>query len=295
MKTYPKVTRAFFDNVWAISEAYYDTLAEVVYHRAILAEPPDPELVAKYQAAREPKVRRVRGNVAIIPIQGVIAQKMDMMTAISGGTSTEAIGREIDAAVADRAISAIVFDVDSPGGSVYGVTELADKIYNARQSKKLYAVSNSVTASAAYWLASQAHKIYVTPGGEIGSIGVIASHTETSEADARDGIKTTIIKAGKFKGEGNPYEPLSDDSRAAIQKRVDEYYAMFTKAVARGRDTTATAVRDGYGQGRMVGASEAVTVGLADGVKSLESLLSDLAGQSERASAGVAAAIQLMD
>ena len=294
MKKYRLVENAVRGQPWAILEEKLAVIDELVQFRVDGGTLSAEEIAAKIDAAREPKVRRVRGNVAIIPIQGVIAQKMDLMTAMSGGTSTEAVGRDIDAAVADRSISAIVFDVDSPGGSVYGVTELADKIYNARASKKIYAVSNSVTASAAYWLASQAHKIYVTPGGEIGSIGVIAAHTDVSGAEAAAGFKTTIVKAGRFKGEGNPHEPLGDEAHSAIQKRVDEYYGMFAKAVARGRDTTTSAVRGGYGQGRMVGADEAVSVGLADGIKTLDALLSDLAGQSERASAGVAAAAELI-
>ena len=88
---------------------------------------------------------------------------------------TEAFGAAFDRAAADSSIGAIVLNIDSPGGSVYGVEELADKIYKARGTKPVYAVANSLAASAAYWIGSAASQLYVTPSGEVGSIGVLAA------------------------------------------------------------------------------------------------------------------------
>ena len=87
------------------------------------------------------------------------------------------------------------------------------------------------------------------------------------------GVKVTMISAGKFKTEGNEFEPLSDEARAAIQKRVDGYYSSFTGAVAKGRGVTPSAVRGGFGEGRVVGANEAVSLGMADRIGTLESTL----------------------
>jgi ClpP class serine protease len=87
------------------------------------------------------------------------------------------------------------------------------------------------------------------------------------------GVKTTLISAGKYKVEGNPYEPLSAQARGSIQYIVDSFYGMFTKAVARGRGVSQAAVRDSYGQGRMVLAAAAVRQGMADSVATMDATL----------------------
>jgi len=173
----------------------------------------------------------------------------------------------------DARVKAIIFDVDSPGGSVEGVTELASEIYNARKKKPSIAVANAQAASAAYWLASAAGELVVTPSGQVGSIGVYVAHQDESKALENEGVRITLISAGKYKTEGNPSEPLADEARAAIQSKVDDYYTMFVKGVAQNRGSTQAAVRDGYGQGRMVLASQAVKLNMADRVATLDDVL----------------------
>jgi signal peptide peptidase SppA len=126
-------------------------------------------------------------------------------------------------ALADPSIGGIVISVDSPGGSVYGVPELVAEIYRARGQKPVVAVADSMAASAAYWIACQAEQVYVTPGGEVGSIGVLTAHADMSQALANEGVSVSVISAGRYKAEASPYAPLTDEARAAIQARVDEY------------------------------------------------------------------------
>jgi len=211
-------------------------------------------------------------SVAYLPIRGIIDQHDSWFLQAFGGTSTEEFGMMFDKFIADPSIGAIVFDIDSPGGSVYGVQELSDKIYNARGKKPIIAISNSLMASAAYWIGSAADEIYITPSGEAGSIGVIAVHADYSQFEKGMGVKTTIIKAGKYKGEGNPHEPLSDSAHADIQKRIDEYYDAFVGAVARNRRVSRSKVLSDFGQGRVFGANEAKMSGMADGVMTAEHL-----------------------
>ena len=128
------------------------------------------------------------------------------------------------------------------------------QIAAARKVKPVVASVNSLAASAGYWLAAQAGEVYVTPGGEAGSIGVWMAHEDWSAAMAEQGVKVTLISSGKHKVEGNPYEPLSEEARTFLQGRTDEYYAAFTKAVAKGRGVPIDAVRSGMGQGRVLGA-----------------------------------------
>jgi ClpP class serine protease len=141
----------------------------------------------------------------------------------------------------------------------------------------MVAVANTQASSAAYWLGSQAHEVVVSPSGEIGSIGVYQVHRDASKAFEGAGIRHTLVKAGKFKTEGNPYEPLGDEARDAAQQAVNDYYGMFVSDVARGRGVAAEDVTDGYGEGRQLTAKRAVKAGLADRVATLGQTVSRLA------------------
>lgn len=218
----------------------------------------------------------VKGSVAVMPLFGVLAQRMDMMEEISGGTSTEKFAKAFQAAVADPSIKAIVINVDSPGGGVYGTQELADIIFQAREQKHIVAIANSLAASAAYWIASAADEFVVTPSGEVGSIGVITVHEDWSKAYEDAGVKTTLIKAGEFKYEGNYLEPLSEDAKAAIQAKVDTYYEAFVNGVARNRGVTAKVVKSDFGQGRVLTAAAAKAAGMVDRVDTLDGVLARL-------------------
>ncbi|PIT80169.1 S49 family peptidase [Limnohabitans sp. 15K] len=218
------------------------------------------------------------GGIAVIPIYGVITQRGNMVDDVSGPgmVSTQIVTQMLRQAVADDAVSQILLDIDSPGGSVYGVSELGDAILSARAQKPVVAIANSLAASAAYWVGSQASEFYVTAGGEVGSIGVWQAHQDYSKAMDEAGVKTTLISAGKFKVEGNPYAPLDEEAQGFMQSRVDDYYAAFTKAVAKGRGVPITQVRDGMGQGRVLGADAALAQNMVDGIASFDQVLSKM-------------------
>ena len=226
-------------------------------------------------------------SVAVLPVYGPLAQRGALC-----GTSVQGVMDDLRKAMADPNVAAVVLDVDSPGGNTYGIDEASSQMFAMRGSKPMIAVANSVMASAAYWLASAADEIVVTPGGDIGSIGVYAVHTDQSGANARQGVIPTIVSAGKYKAEHSPFGPLTEESKGSLQKMVDEKYAMFVNAVARNRRTSSDAVAGGYGEGRMVGAKEAVAAGLADRVGTLDETLARLGvgpAQANRAAAGAAA------
>jgi signal peptide peptidase SppA len=218
------------------------------------------------------------GSVAVIPMTGIISHRMSMMSEISGGGggSVQNLTAQFRQALDDTNCKAIVFDVDSPGGSVEGVVELSSEIYQARKQKPITAVFNAMGCSAAYWLASAAGELVCTPSGQCGSIGVYMMTQDESEALAQEGIKISIIKAGKYKAEGHPSQPLSDETRAFLQSQVDSVYGMFVKAVAQQRGVAQAAVRDGFGQGRSLLAADAVKANLADRTGTLDEVLSRL-------------------
>jgi signal peptide peptidase SppA len=256
---------------WAILPSHLEFMTR------LLADGVDLGAVETIEAKRP--IRRLRnpGAIAVMPVHGIIQKRGGILMDFFGGTSTEALGRAIDAAMAEPKISAIVLDIDSPGGSVYGVEELATKIRTAK-GKPIVAVANDLMASAAYYIGAQADEVIATPSSELGSIGVIAQHQDVSALLKRLGVNITLITAGKYKAEGNPYEPLDEEAESEIQKRVDRYYDQFVRAVAAGRSTSMAKVKADMGQGRVFGAVEAVERNMADRIATLDEVLAGLGG-----------------
>jgi signal peptide peptidase SppA len=273
---YERLLTAVASIPWAIEPARGEFLADLLTRRVagVRASQDELELAAEMKAARDAKKGRARpGGVALIAVHGVLTQRADIFDQMSGMVSTDEIGRLVDAAAEDKTVEAIVLDIDSPGGSVYGVEQLALKIRAAGEKKKVIAVADSLAASGAYWIAANANELVVTPDGEVGSIGVYLMHRDVSRALDATGQKVSFIKAGKHKTVGNPYEPLSAEGLAELQKGVDDFYDLFVRAVARGRNVSLTKVREGFGEGGMVRAKGAVAEGMADKVGTLDDVL----------------------
>ena len=285
-----RILSAFRSTPWAILPEKLALIAELLEsHERGVRYTADEIRERIGAAASRPQARR-EGAVAVLPIRGTISRRAGLLTDASGGTSVDSITSSLRAAVADPQVKAIVLDVDSPGGSVQGVPELASEILAARDSKWITAIANDMAASAAYWIASACSEVVVTPSGEVGSIGVFCAHADYSAAYEAAGVKNTLIRAGKYKAEANPWEPLTDDARAAIQSTVDDYYSMFVAAVAKGRGTTPAAVRGGYGEGRILTAKAAVSEGLADRIATLDDVLQRLGAAPSSSPRGSAAA-----
>jgi len=206
------------------------------------------------------------GSIAVIPVRGTIVQYAEQLGMCEGGTTTGAISQMLNSALTDDTVGSILLHIHSPGGSVYGVQELADEIRSARAQKPVVAIADSLAASAAYWIGSQASEFYVTPGGEVGSIGVWQAHQDISKYLEKEGVAITLISAGKHKTEGHPYGPLDEEAARFFQQRTDDYYAAFTNAVAKGRNVPIASVRDGMGQGRVLGADAALAEKMVDGI-----------------------------
>lgn len=217
-------------------------------------------------------------SIAVLPMYGVITQRANMVDDISGPgcCSTQQFSAALRELIADNSVSQILIDIDSPGGSVYGVTELASEILQARNQKPVIALANSLAASAAYWIGASASEFYVTPGGEVGSIGVWQAHFDYSKAFEEDGVKPTLISAGKFKVEGNPYVPLDEQAQAFMQSRVDDYYNAFVQAVCIGRGVSVNDVQTGMGEGRILGAQAALAQNMVDGIATFDEVLAKM-------------------
>jgi signal peptide peptidase SppA len=296
---YSHVTKALYEHPWAVQRQMLTFMVNVLRFRSAGGSLSTEELAERLEAARIQNGDRAGGNqvgsVAIIPMYGLLSQRMSLMSDMSGGTSVDEMRGALRTALGDSSVKAIVFDIDSPGGSVDGMTEFAAELRAARAGNvPIIAQVNTLAASAAYWLASQMNEIVVTPSGEVGSIGVFAVHEDYSAADAAAGVKTTLISAGKYKVEGNEFEPLSDDARGAIQEGVDTFYQMFLGDVAKGRGASVQAIADGYGEGRTMLAKKALAAGMVDRIDTLEGTVRRFqkAGSMSRQSAATVTPLQ---
>ncbi len=285
----------FLATPWALMPERLHALSGVI-SRWSLSLKPSEEVMTGIALDREARATRAQANgrtgggIAVLPLYGVITQRGNMVDDVSGpgSVSTQSFAAALQDALNDDTVGSILIDIDSPGGSVYGVGELADLIYQARGQKAVIAIADSLAASAAYWLGCAASEFYVTPGGEVGSIGVWQAHFDYSQAYAAEGVAPTLISAGKFKVEGNPYQPLDEEAKAFMQSRVDDYYTAFTKAVSRGRGVPIGQVRDGMGQGRVLGADAALAQKMVDGIMTFDDLVKKMQ-KSARASRSAAA------
>ena len=216
------------------------------------------------------------GNVGIINVSGVIMPKETMWSRYLGVATCEGLSRALKTFANDESVSVIVLNMDTPGGSVAGVDELTEQVRALQGIKKVVAVSNSLMASAGYYIASAADEIVATPSSETGAIGVFTTHFNYSKMLDEAGLDITLIQAGEYKTEGNPYQPLSDEAKSYIQSVVDQYYNQFINSVAKGRGIKPAAVRDNYGKGRVFTAKDALAAGMVDRIETMDQVISRL-------------------
>lgn len=216
-------------------------------------------------------------GVAIIEINGVMAKKMNLFAKISGGSSTQMLSDEVNKAAADPAVHSILLVIDSPGGAVDGIQELVSAIRSASAAKPTAAVGD-LMASAAYWAASAAGKVFLSNSlAMAGSIGVVATHVDVSGAEAKAGIKTTEITAGKYKRIATAHAPLTESGAKSIQDKVDYIYGIMLTDVANHRGVASTQdVHDQMADGQMFIGQQAVDAGLVDGISTVSDVLAML-------------------
>lgn len=271
---------------WAIVPEMYQTILGA-YDRWIQGETANfsaLEAALGRPLKNEPQPYQVIDGVAVITVDGVLAKRMNMMMDISGGTSTELLGADFREALGRSDVQAILLDINSPGGAVDGTIELAREVFSARGTKPIAALGDGMIASAAMWVGAAADEVYLT--GEAttaGSIGVITTHTDVSRAQEMEGVKTTVITAGKYKAIANQYEPLGAEGRQNIQERLDYIYTLFVQDMASFRGSDVETVLANMADGRVFMGRQAVEAGLADGIMSREQVIKRLTGKAGKA------------
>jgi signal peptide peptidase SppA len=222
-----------------------------------------PLAVPALIAASKPESRQQKLAAGQIGVFGVLGQN-DWFT----DTDYSAIRSGVQRALADPNAKTVDLVIDSPGGSVLGLPETAEAIHAANRIKPVRAFVTGIAASAAYWLASQASTITLTPSGEVGSVGVLDIHADITQALANSGVKLTAVTAGEYKTERAPFVALTDDAKAHMQNSVDAWYGEFLGAIRRGRGARVSPSSN-YGGGRMFGSRDALANGLVDFVTTL--------------------------
>lgn len=248
--------------VWAITQeamsAFVDALA------GSLESTPNAAIGNDSAPANNPPYV-MDGPVAIIPVKGALSKNGLEFWGIQWLASMRAIAAAIMQAAEDPNVCAIMLDVESPGGTVDGVEELAGAVAAASLAKPVFAYADGLMASAAYWASCHAREIAASATSRVGSIGVVLMHREYSRALDQNGITVNILAAGHFKTAGNSAQPLSDEMKAYIQSGIDDVYEMFLAAVSAGRGVSREQAL-GMADGKIFLAGTAQSTGLIDRV-----------------------------
>lgn len=226
-----------------------------------------PPLRASYTSSKV-------GGVAVIPVQGPLSTKNSWLAQLFGASNYEAIAHDLQVALSDEEVSAIVFDIDSPGGDTTGCAELSKLIYEARDRKPMVAYVSGGMCSAAYWIGSAAHEIVANPASILGSIGVRTMMVDVSKALEAAGIARYDIVSDQ-----SPHKVL-DAAKPADRERatamVTQLADVFVADVSRNRNVTQAKVTRDFGKGDVLVGKAAVTAGLADRLGEFDDLISEM-------------------
>ena len=204
------------------------------------------------------------GSYGIIPIVGVIGKGLSPLDKMTGAVDLNDISDDIDEYFDDIEVKTIIFHIDSPGGVVGGVEELARKISNLK--KPTIAYTDGMMCSAAYWLGSSADRVIASPSASVGSIGVYMNLIDVSQAYADMGVKAVVIKssATPYKGAGLEGTSLSPEQIAYFQKEVDDIYNDFVGSVKTKRSMASDEAMKGQSMSGKIASSMGLLTGLSD-------------------------------
>lgn len=239
-------------------------------HVRLLARGPEAAAAMGFSASRS-GAQRI-GGVAVITLGGLLSKNGGWF-----GSSTVDAKQQISSAAADPNISRLMVRIDSPGGFSAGTAELAEAVAVAAAAKPTFAFIEDLGASAAYWVASQATKVFTNATGIVGSIGTYLAVADFSGAAAKEGIKVHVVKAGEFKGAGTPGTQITEEQLAEWQRMVNDLNGHFLAGVARGRKLPMATVRK-LADGRAHVGQAAKTLGLVDGIATYEQTFAALLG-----------------
>lgn len=268
---------------WAMDEGALRQIMEIAAREDQIT----PQMLEAYRGQELERADRAtrRGNVAVIDVAGPLFKRANLMTTFCGATAYETVRRDLQAAMDNGSIRAILLNIHSPGGEAAGVAELATAINEVRGKKPIVSYAGDQAASAAFWLGVASDEFFIGPTAALGSMGVVAGYRDTSAHDAARGIKTI-----EFVSSQSPYKRVdinTQEGRDRVQARVDAMASVFVETVAKYRGVSVEHALERFGQGDVLIGQAAVEAGMADGVATFEQVLASLArGESPKASFG---------
>ena len=203
-------------------------------------------------------------GIGIVPVVGVIGKGLSPMEKMMGAVDIDEVSAALDLFASDPSVEKVALQISSPGGTVTGVEELANKVRSLSLAKPTLAYTDSEMASAAYWIGSAADRVVASPSATVGSIGVYLAIPDYSKAAEMAGIKMVVIKSGKFKGAGIEGTSLNADQVENLQASVDGIHADFKAAVLMKRKMVKAEAMEGQTFSGKQAASQGLVTGLAD-------------------------------
>ncbi len=194
----------------------------------------------------------LRDHVARLTVDGFIAEDRDMIEAIERIAS-------------DPRAKALLVHIDSPGGTFVGGESLFRALRRVAENKPVVAVMGTLATSAAYMTALGADRVFAHDGTITGSIGVIMQTTDVTRLLDKLGISAEAIKSGPLKAAPSPFEPLTDEVRAAVRAIIEDMHALFMDMVVRRRGLSPETVRV-LADGRVYSGRQAVENKLVDAI-----------------------------
>lgn len=264
--------------VWAIEPnagQNYLTSARAIFDNRIKSDfkKPEPQAVSFISTKTNVEGEAI-GNVAVIPVMGPLVHRAGGMAELCGIVSYQKLQDQIESVEQNDDVETIVFRMDSPGGSVYGLESTFAKIRGI-EAKTIAYVERGMAASACYYLASACDEIVMSDKtAQVGSIGTMVEHRDYSEANAKDGVKITYLTntKGTKKITAPDNKPLSEGDTAELTQMLDAFSEFFFSAVQSGRPNANLEMMDG----RLMFAEEAIENGFADSIETFDSLINKL-------------------
>jgi len=267
--------QSLLTNMWMLwsgqAQQVADMISAAVRAGLVTAGPVD-------EASRDGLPIQKLNNVAIIKTSGPMIKNAGWLTryGLAGTRETQAA---LLSAAADDDIEQIAWVMDTPGGSVDGLEELANVVAQVNAQKPITVQVDGLLASAGYYVASQAGAIYASPGDLIGSIGTRTALYDFSKLYEEAGVKAIPVDTGEHKSAGLPGTKITDAQIAEFQRIVDGYFEMFLSAVERGRGMSRKELLK-VADGRVFFPEESKEYGLIDGVQTLTQTLGAIVTQA---------------
>jgi len=206
-------------------------------------------------------IEAISGNVALIPVKGLIsAGNGEGLFAEEVASSTEIV-EFIEKADKNPNIKAMIFEINSPGGSAVASEEIANAI--KKTNKTTVAWIREVGASGAYWVASSSDYIVANRMSITGSVGVIASYLEFADLLQEYNVTYQRLVAGEYKDIGSPLKELSKDEKRILQEKLDVIHGFFIDEIAKNRRLPRSKAEE-FSSGVFYIGSEAKDLGLVD-------------------------------